>query len=814
MTDRPNPAQQNRQTESFQFSGENPADLKKFQSLFQEIPASLALLKGSQFIFEMANEGYIELIGHRDVLGKPLLEALPELKNQAFPNILSKVFTTGEIFRAQDVEVLLKKNGEDSLRSVFLDFTYKRISDHQGNPYGIFVFAVDVTEKVRARSGVHLEQLKLEAVFTNAAASLAIIQGPDSIFEKTNKSYASLFTDRPLVGKNLLEALPELKGQKFPDLISQVFNTGVPYVESEAKALLRQTQESALEERYFDQSYTRIIDSSGSPYGVLIHAIDVTERVHAREASKIKTEALELTLKEAPLNTVLDRIVKLIESQAGGEALASVLLVDKEGKRLLNGAAPSLPEEYNRAINGIAIGPKVGSCGTAAYLARPIIVEDIAQDPLWADFKSLALKHGLRACWSTPIVSSRGHVLGTFALYHRRPGPPGVRNLQLVDLAARTAAIVIERQIEIDRRQESEERLNLALNASNIGFWDWDAVSGQVFLSETLMQDWGIDPKTFRKTLPECIDRIHPEDREFVWEKINNSTFEKVPYDVEYRVVRPTGEIIWVNAKGRYFLDEDQNPRRLTGITTNVTERRLAEAKLQAAIQSRDEFLSIASHELNTPLTSLKLQSQMRARSLARGDVGRFSQDRLKTMFEADDLQIDRLARLVADMLDISRMNTGKLSMNREKFNLNYLAKDIMERFSVQFEIAGVQTVTDFSGDVEGDWDRFRIEQVVANLFTNALRYGAGKPVRIVGWHQGNFACLSVEDHGIGIAPEDQARIFERFERAVSPNDISGLGLGLYITKQIVEMHHGNIKVESTLGKGTKFTLELPFVVE
>jgi hypothetical protein len=112
MTDRPNPAQQNRQTESFQFSGENPADLKKFQSLFQEIPASLALLKGSQFIFEMANEGYIELIGHRDVLGKPLLEALPELKNQAFPNILSKVFTTGEIFRAQDVEVLLKKTGK------------------------------------------------------------------------------------------------------------------------------------------------------------------------------------------------------------------------------------------------------------------------------------------------------------------------------------------------------------------------------------------------------------------------------------------------------------------------------------------------------------------------------------------------------------------------------------------------------------------------------------------------------------------------------------------------------------------------------
>jgi PAS domain S-box-containing protein len=805
--------------EAFRLSKDINGDLQKFQSLFQEIPAALALLQGPEFVFEVANEYYCKLVGRSDLLGKALVEALPEIKDQPFPAILGKVFSTGESFHAHDVEVFLRNNSSDqnALSVVYLDFTYRRVLDREGNPYGIFVFATDVTEKVRAREGIYLEQLKLEAVFTHATASLAILQGPNAIFEKTNKSYANLFTDRPLIGKSVLAALPELKGQKFPELLSQVFETGTPYVESEAKALLRQSEGSPLEQRFFDQSYTRIIDKNGVPYGVLIHAVDVTERVIAREAGKMNAEALELALKEAPLASILELIVKLIESQAGEGAFASILLTDKEGKHLLHGAAPSLPSEYNQAINGIAIGPKVGSCGTAAYLVKPVIVENIALDPLWADFKELALKHGLAACWSTPIISSRGKALGTFALYHRRTGRPSTRDQQLADLASRTSAIVIERHLEMTRRQdaeialrESEERLNLALSASNIGFWDWNASTRRVFLSETLLQDWGIDPKTFGNTLPECLARINPDDRDRVWREIERATFNQLPYDVEYRVIKPGGEEIWVNAKGRCFVDANNQPLRLTGICVNITNRRLEEKRLQDAIRARDEFLSIASHELNTPLTSLKLQAQMRARNLSRGDMNLFSNDRLKRMIDADARQIERLSRLIDDMLDISRINTGKLSVNLEHFDLYLLVKELTERFMPQFEAAGISMAFESEPEIFGDWDRFRLEQVVANLFTNAIRYGSGKPVHVRLRSEGEWAFLSVEDNGIGIAKENQSRIFERFERAVSANDISGLGLGLYIVKQIVEMHHGMITVESELGKGTNFIVRLP----
>ncbi len=146
------------------------------------------------------------------------------------------------------------------------------------------------------------------------------------------------------------------------------------------------------------------------------------------------------------LGEALEQLVREVEAASGHEVLASILLLDPEGGRLLHGAAPSLPQAYNEAIHGIAIGPGVGSCGTAAYLGHPIYVTDIASDPLWKDFRDLALEHGLRACWSTPIAGRDGRILGTFAVYHRAPRSPTAEELAAINAASRVAAVVIARQ--------------------------------------------------------------------------------------------------------------------------------------------------------------------------------------------------------------------------------------------------------------------------------------------------------------------------------------------------------------------------------
>lgn len=155
---------------------------------------------------------------------------------------------------------------------------------------------------------------------------------------------------------------------------------------------------------------------------------------------------LELAMGDSALEETLSELLRVVESTSNTGVLGSVLLLDEDGKHLRHGAAPSLPKAYCEAINGAEIGPCVGSCGTAAFTAAPVFVSDIANDPLWIDFRELADAHGLRACWSIPILTAGRRVLGTFAMYHREPRQPTVRDLALVDLVTQTAALVIDRK--------------------------------------------------------------------------------------------------------------------------------------------------------------------------------------------------------------------------------------------------------------------------------------------------------------------------------------------------------------------------------
>lgn len=230
----------------------------------------------------------------------------------------------------------------------------------------------------------------------------------------------------------------------------------------------------------------------------------------------------------------------------------------------------------------------------------------------------------------------------------------------------------------------------------------------------------------------------------------------------------------------------------------------------QEAVQARDEFLSIASHELKTPLTSLKLQAQIRRRHLDKGNLEQFSPDKIRKMVSDDETQVNRLGRLIDDMLDISRLNTGKFQLKQEKVDLRNLVQEVADRFLPQLHSIGVRLDTDAPNPVVGSWDRYRMEQVFINLLTNSMKYGSGKPIYVAIREDGPMAKLIVRDEGLGIEIRDQERIFHQFERAISATQISGLGLGLYIVKQIVEGHGGRISVESELGHGSTFTVELP----
>jgi signal transduction histidine kinase len=232
--------------------------------------------------------------------------------------------------------------------------------------------------------------------------------------------------------------------------------------------------------------------------------------------------------------------------------------------------------------------------------------------------------------------------------------------------------------------------------------------------------------------------------------------------------------------------------------------------KQAEATRVRDEFISVASHELKTPLTSLKLQTQLNQRLITRADPAVYQPTRVKKLVEITDNQVNRLVRLVDDMLDVSRMNTGKLSVNKKEVNLSRLVKDIIDRTMPQITAAGCTLSVALDPDTTGEWDPYRIEQVFGNLLSNAIRYAAGKPIHIKTVRERKLCRLIVRDEGMGISAEDQKKIFNRFERAEAAANITGLGLGLYICREIVEAHGGNISVQSELGKGSTFTVTLP----
>ncbi|WP_437637695.1 AAA family ATPase [Sorangium sp. So ce854] len=236
--------------------------------------------------------------------------------------------------------------------------------------------------------------------------------------------------------------------------------------------------------------------------------------------------------------------------------------------------------------------------------------------------------------------------------------------------------------------------------------------------------------------------------------------------------------------------------------------RLYAEAK--EAIRRRDEFLLVASHELKTPLTSLQMQTQLVERLLRRYQRAELAPERIDKALRILDRQLARLGHLVDELLDVTRLNAGRLTIERAPVDLAGLSREVVERMSQQLADARCPVELDLDEPVVGRWDPSRLEQVLINLLANAIKYGAGGLVQVSVRRQADRARLVVRDHGMGIAPADQARIFERFERAVSVRSFGGLGLGLYIVRSIVASHGGSIQVESKPGAGATFVVELP----
>jgi signal transduction histidine kinase len=243
---------------------------------------------------------------------------------------------------------------------------------------------------------------------------------------------------------------------------------------------------------------------------------------------------------------------------------------------------------------------------------------------------------------------------------------------------------------------------------------------------------------------------------------------------------------------------------------TLLRELNQTQEELQRSLRMRDEFMSLVAHELRTPLNTLFLEAQMRSLQLKRGTLATIKPDQFEAMIKRDERQIKAMIRLIDDMLDVSRMRSGQLSIRPAQVQLMDLLERVVSDLSLQAAATGCKLSLQPHPPVEGCWDEFRIEQVVVNLLTNALRYGGGQPVEVSVQYADDTVRIDVRDEGKGIAPSDLERIFEPYERGARNGEPKGLGLGLYISRQLAISHGGELRVTSKPGEGSTFSLILP----
>lgn len=279
--------------------------------------------------------------------------------------------------------------------------------------------------------------------------------------------------------------------------------------------------------------------------------------------------------------------------------------------------------------------------------------------------------------------------------------------------------------------------------------------------------------------------------------------------------IKKDGSIFHIEIRAKKYLLSNGTLGRIVAIQDITDRKKNEQTKIlfeasQEALRIRNEFISIASHELKTPLTSIKLQTQMTQMAVNKNDPQAYSPERMKKFVAQIDKQANRLANLIEDMLDVSRISLGKLALDLEYTSINTLVNEALEALADHIKQSGNQVIVKMDSEVTAKVDRFRLEQVVINLLTNATKYGEGKPITLTLTNHGSEFSISVRDQGMGIAKENQERIFARFERAVAAKNISGLGLGLYISQQIVQAHRGNIVVQSAPNEGACFIVNIP----
>jgi PAS domain S-box-containing protein len=756
---------------------------RRLYNLFELAPALIAVLRGPEFRVEYANPASQLIVGAGDLHGQPLRTIMPDLDEDVI-GILRRVYTSGEPFVGTEIPVRWSREGEP--REGYFNIACQPTRDAADAVDGLTIHSVDVTMQVQARRDAEESQRRLTAILEQLPIGVLIAAAPSGQIVQGNARLETILR-HPVLPSPTVAEYGEWTG--FHPDGRQVRGDEWPL----ARAVNGETV-TGLEFRYQRGDGTStwiringapIHDESGAIVAGVVAIADIAEE---------RAAATALRESEARLQQAL---------QAGGfgswqfDSATGAFAVSDEGK----------------AVFGLPIESEVAF---SAFVERLL---PSGRDALRQGFtRALAERRDYAA--DHPITLPDGTV--RWVAIHGRPS--------FTDGGAPFA--IIGTMQDVTARKETEEHLRDArrrteaiLAAAEIGTWTWDVARDAIHADRNLAAFFGVTPEQAEGgTIADYLAAIHPDDREATGAIIAEAIALGQPYEAEYRLVH-NGKTRWVSARGRVEYDEAGNPRNLPGVVLDITARKEAEVELarlltgeraaraeaEEAVRARDTFLSIAAHELRTPVTALKGTAQLLLRWQTRGQL---DTERLTRNLDVLWRSADRLAELTEDLLDVSRIRTGQLTLELRPTDLNALLDEAVDRQREQTDARHYFRLDRATPLPLLPADAGRIEQVLTNLLGNAVKYSPqGGPIDIAAREHDGGALIIISDQGIGLPAGAVDAIFVPFGRAINATESSlpGMGLGLYICRTIIERHGGWIRAASAgEGEGTTLTFWLP----
>lgn len=790
--------------------------------ILTQAKTATAIHSTDDMIIETANDAMIAIWGKdKSVIGKPIEEALPELKGQPFLSMLQSVLHTGKTIVGTNTRADLMVDGV--LQAFYFDFEYKAITNQAGEVICVLHTASDVTERylvsqrqieLEAKFQVTNEELaaaneelsaaneelaasneelastieeltatndelaesqhilqtlnnsltesetRLRSVIDQAPMGVCIIQARDLMIEDVNDAYLQLVGKQrqEVENRTIWDAIPEA-AVAYALIMDNVVTTGVAFYENEAE--LQLIRYGKAEQIFVNFVYEPLKNADGVTEAIMVIGVDITEQVNARHRIEQSQNRLNSMVMTAPIGMTVLRGRDLIIEIANQPMYEIWGRTPKQtiNRKLLEVFPEILGQPFPKMLHEVFdTGNRLAIPEIPVQIATPLGTVDYIIDFAY-----------------DPLIDLDGNVEAI-----------------LVTVANITDQVNARHELE-----KAKDTLKQAIESAEMGTWSVDLKTEIITYSEQGKKINGLEASDVL-TLKQSYKMILPEYVEAVRQAIKESIETNQSFNIEFMINPADGSRArWVKSTGKAYYDDNKVAESIAGIIIDISDTK-------AYNQQRDDFISIASHELKTPVTSLKAALQLLDRMKKNPDP-----NMLIMLIEQSNRSMDKISSLIEDLLNLSRMNEGQLQLDKSTFVLS----NLMNQCCNHVRAAGKHELV-LQGDVNLEIyaDEHRIDQVIVNFVNNAVKYAPNsKQIFFNIEKTGKMAKISVTDTGPGIPPEKLEHLFERYYRTdASGYQNSGLGLGLFISAEIVRKHGGEIGVNSEWGKGSTFWFTLP----